>query len=630
MPARLSNVRTTSRERYFYADYPTRVPTRIGQTRRWQRLARERAFTDPFRGSARTLCKMRISRALSCVVVAGLAVGCASQPGGPGGRAAAPDANDAHSRARASSGGATATSTTGAMAEGAPREELTWATLSSETFARAKAEHKYIVLDGSAEWCHWCHVMEATTYHDAEVRKILDQHFIAVKVDVDSRPDVEERYGDYGWPATVMFAPDATEIGKYRGYINPEKFKGILEDIVASGLANKKADERPKPVLKAPKTALSEEHLAWIQREIDVQLEDYYDEDQGSWGRQQKAPLGWNNAWTLEKAKKGDEQAKAKALFTLDKQSALLDPVWGGIYQYSAARDWDSPHFEKLMTFQAPALDNYATAYRLSGDAKQLARAKAMQGFLDRFMKSPEGGFYTTQDADLNAHERGKTFMDGHEYYKLDEKGRLARGLPRVDTHEYGKENGLAVSAYCTLFEVTKDPAVAATAEKAARRILATHATKRGGITHDVMDPEKETKLLYLSDNATFGLGLVRVYEVTKSDEYLKRARAVADFMIAELTDDDTGGMFASTKDPDAVGIFATRRVPFEDNVVAARFLAHLAHAVSAADAKKYSIALDRLLRATSKPEEIKARGRMIGDYLLALEESKGVRGVAR
>ena len=571
---------------------------------------------------------MRFSRILLSVLVAAMAVGCASQPGGPGVTPA--DARAAARPSRTAGGAASATSTSGEMAEGAPREELPWATLSPETFARAKAERKYIVLDGSAEWCHWCHVMEATTYHDPEVRKILDKHFIAVKVDVDSRPDDEERYGDYGWPAPVMFAPDATEIGKYRGYINPEKFKGILEDIVASGLAEKKGDEKTKPVEKAPRTALSEEHLAWIQREIDVQLEDYYDEDQGSWGRQQKAPLGWNNAWTLEKAKKGDEKAKAQALFTLDKQSALLDPVWGGIYQYSAARDWDSPHFEKLMTFQAPALDNYATAYRLTNDPKQLARAKAMLGFLDRFMKSPEGGFYTTQDADLNAHDRSKAFMDGHDYYKLDEKGRLARGIPRVDTHEYGKENGLAISAYCTMFEVTKDPAVLASAEKAARRILATHATKRGGVTHDVADPEKEQKLLYLSDNASFGLGLVRLFEVTKSDEYLKKARAIADFVIADLTDEDSGGMFASTKDPDAVGIFATRRVPFEDDVVAVRFLAHLAHALPAADAKKYSVALDRLLRATSKPEEIKARGRMIGDYLLALEESKGVRGVAR
>jgi uncharacterized protein len=566
---------------------------------------------------------MRCSRALGSILIAVLAVGCGAHPGG-GATTAAGAKGAPGERARAT------TASSGEMGEGAPREELPWATLSPETFARAKAERKYIVLDGSAEWCHWCHVMEATTYHDPEVRKLLDEHFIAVKVDVDSRPDVEERYGDYGWPATVMFSPDATELGKYRGYINPEKFKGILEDIVASGLAEKKSGESAKPTAKAPRTALSEEHLLWIQREIDVQLEDYYDEDQGSWGRQQKAPLGWNNAWTLRKAAAGDERARAQALFTLDQQSKLLDPVWGGIYQYSAARDWDSPHFEKLMTFQAPALDNYATAYQLTKDAKHLARARAMLGFLERFMKSPDGGFYTTQDADLNAHDRTKPFLDGHVYYALDEKGRLARGIPRIDAHEYGKENGLAISAYCTMYEVTMDPAVLAAAEKAARRILTTHATDRGGISHDAVDPEKKAKQLYLSDNASFGLALVRLHEVTKNDAYLKSARAIADFMIADLTDDDSGGMFASTKDPDAVGVFATRRVPFEDNVVAVRMLSHLARAVPAAAAKKYGASIDRLLRATSTPEDIKSRGRMLGDYLLALDESKGVRGVAR
>ena len=557
------------------------------------------------------------------LLLVGLLMGCASPPGARSPAAARPV--DVHATATAAT-----TETHAAMAEGAPREELPWATFSPETFAKAKAEGKYIVLDGSAEWCHWCHVMEAETYHDPAVRKILAQHFIAVKVDVDSRPDLEERYGEYGWPATVVFAPDATEIGKYRGFIAPEKLVGILQDVVASGIATKGSAEKPKAIVKAPKTPLSEEHLAWIQRAIDVELDDYYDEDQGSWGRQQKAPLGWDNAWTLAKAAGGDAAAKKKALFTLDQQSKLLDSVWGGIYQYSAARDWDSPHFEKLMTFQAPALDNYATAYRMTGDTKHLTRAKAMLGFLDRFMKSPEGGFYTTQDADVNAHDRTKPFMDGHQYYPLDEKGRLAAGLPRVDTHEYGRENGLAISAYCTMYEATKDPAVLASAEKAAKRILATHATERGGITHDTVDPEVKAKQLYLSDNASFGLGLVRLYEVTKSPDYLEKARRVAGFMITELTDEDSGGMFASTKDPNAVGIFATRRVPFEDNVMAIRMLSHLARVVPQAEAKKLSVSIDRLLRATSKPEDIKSRGRMVGDYLLALEESKGVRGLSK
>jgi uncharacterized protein len=513
-----------------------------------------------------------------------------------------------------------------ATPQGAPRESLPWATFSPETFARAKAERKYVVLDGSAEWCHWCHVMEATTYHDPEVRKILDEHFIAVKVDVDSRPDVEERYGDWGWPATVFFAPDATELGKHRGYIDPERFADILREVVAGGA--KGALGPAAAAAKAPKVALSEEHLAWIARATEVELDEYWDAKQGGWGRSQKTPLGGDNAWTLWKAARGDDAARARAVFALDQQGKLIDPVWGGIYQYSSARHWDEPHFEKLMTYQAPAIDNYATAYRLTREPRHLARAKAVFGYVERFLKSPEGGFYATQDADLNAHDRAKPFLSGHDYYALGEGARLARGVPRVDTHEYGRENGLAIAAYCTLYEVAKDPAVLEAAERAARRVLATHGTEQGGITHDVRGEGPAG--LYLSDNAAFGLALARLHEVTRDASYLAAARRVADFALAELADEDGGGLFASTRDPDAVGVFAKRRVPFEDNVNALRLLARLARALPGDEGAKYRVAIDRVLRAVSTPEKIKAQGRMLGDYLLALEETKGVRGALK
>lgn len=515
--------------------------------------------------------------------------------------------------------------TTAGYVEGAPREELPWASFSAETFARAKAERKYVVMDGSAEWCHWCHVMEATTYHDPEVRKILDAHFIAVKVDVDSRPDLEERYGDWGWPATVIFSPDATELGKYRGYIAPERFVAILREVVASKVAEQPASAIAPKKEPAPRRALSEEHLAWIQHATDVELDEYFDEDEGGWGRTQKAPLGMDNLWMLSKAARGDEEAKRKVLFTLDKQSKLIDPVWGGIYQYSAARDWDHAHFEKLMTFQAPALESYAKAYELTRDPKQLARAQKIRGYVDRFMTSPAGGFYTTQDADLNAHDRTKPFMSGHDYYALGEAERLARGLPRIDTHEYGRENGITIGAYVALYEATMDATALATAEKAARRILATHATRRGGISHDAFANGEEPEVLFLSDNAAFGWGLMRLHEATKGEEWLRAARAIADFMLAELADEDGGGLFANTKDPDAVGVFAVRRVPMEENVMALRMLARLTRATHDA---RYAVAIDRVLRAIATPEEIKGRGRMIGDFLLALEETKGVRGV--
>jgi uncharacterized protein YyaL (SSP411 family) len=377
---------------------------------------------------------------------------------------------------------------------------------------------------------------------------------------------------------------------------------------------------------------MSEEHLAWIQHAVDYELGEYWDPEQGGWGRRQKSPIGGNNAWMLRKAAAGDAQARQRALFTLDQQAALIDPVWGGIYQYSTDGVWTEPHFEKLMPYQAPALENYARAYELTRDEKHLARARAMLGYLDRFMKSPEGGFYCTQDADLNAHEPGKPFLTGHDYYARPEAERLALGLPRIDTHEYGRDNGLAIAAYATMYEVTRDAAVLATAEKATRRMLETHLDPRGGITHDVRKAPVpgRPEVLHLGDNAAFGFALMRMYEVTGKAEHLARARALGDFLLEELADPASGGLFAHTRDDSAVGVFAARRVPFEHNVLALRFLARLARAQpDGLGPSKWTVAIDRLLRALARPELYKAQGRFLGDFLLALEESQQVRGGA-
>ena len=524
----------------------------------------------------------------------------------------------------------TAASAVPAAPSGAPGAPLPWADLNAATLARAKAEHKFVVLDGSAAWCHWCHVMEAETYHDPAVRQILDRSFIAVKVDIDARPDIAERYGDWGWPATVIFSPDATELGKYRGYIEPARFAEILNDVVAGEAAAAAPTATLPP---APRTALSEDTLAWIEHAIDVNLASWWDPEQGGWGMRQKAPIGWNNAWLLDKARAGDAAARKDVLFSLDQQAQLIDPVWGGMSQYSAGRDWSQPHYEKLMSIEAPALENYAEAYALTGDPKQLARAHAIAGYLERFLRAPDGAFHPTQDADLNAHDPARPYMDGHHYYALSEHARLAAGIPRVDPHEYADATGLAIAAYCTLYQATHDPAALAVAEQAARAILATHARPDGTITHDVSNPATPGKapLVYLADNAAFGRGLVRLYEVTHDGAYIAAAERIADALIAHLTDDATGGLYASTPDPDAVGVFATRRVPFEDNVMALRFFGHLAHAMPADDARRgIEVAIDRMLRVATAPELTQAQGRFLGEVLLALDATRGVRGIAR
>jgi hypothetical protein len=507
---------------------------------------------------------------------------------------------------------------------GAPGVPLAWASFDAATLARARRERRFVVLDGAAEWCHWCHVMEATTYHDPTVRALLDARFVAAKVDIDSRPDIEERYASYGWPATVIFSPEGQELGKYRGYIAPEDFAEILRAVVAN------TSDAKTPIAAATngdaslpgRGPLPEDEVAWIARDTELALGDFYDEDAGGWGRLQKFALAVDNEWSIARARAGDAEARTRALFTLDAQRKLFDPVWGGIYQYSAASDWEHPHFEKLMTFQAGALDNYADAYALTRDAKWLTSARALRGYIDTFLTSSDGGFYTTQDADLNAHEPGKPFMTGHEYYAKTDSQRRALGIPRVDVHEYGKENALAIAAYTRLYEATGDATALATATRAAKRVLTTHAVPaRGGIAHDA-DPK--ATILHLADNAAFGFALLRLHEATHDQTWLDEATKIAAFLEHDLYDAKGGGFFGSTVDPDAVGVFAERRKPFEDNVVALRFLARL---VRATRDDRYQAMIATTLRAIATPDSIRERGRMLGDFLLALEETREVRG---
>src|ERR1700748_133176 len=100
-----------------------------------------------------------------------------------------------------------------------PEEPLHWQPWTNELFAQSAREHKLVILNLHAVWCHWCHVMEETTYKDPKVIALLKSKYLTVEVDADSRPDLANRYEDYGWPATIIFDQNGKEIAKRRGYI---------------------------------------------------------------------------------------------------------------------------------------------------------------------------------------------------------------------------------------------------------------------------------------------------------------------------------------------------------------------------------------------------------------------------
>jgi uncharacterized protein YyaL (SSP411 family) len=499
-----------------------------------------------------------------------------------------------------------------ARARGLPNA-VEWQPYAPATFARAKAEGKLLLVDGAAEWCHWCHVMDETTYRDPEVGKLIAARFIAVRVDIDARPDLADRWSDWGWPATIVMAPDGRELGKFRGYLRPERLREVLGSIDGNALDGGAEVERSFD-RGAPVAA-----LGWVGARALLDLDGFWDEAQGGWGSQQKAPIGANIEVELGRASAGDRKAGKRAAFILSQQRAIIDPVFGGIYQYSAGHDWSAPHFEKLMSFQAPQIEAYARGYAVLGDRAWLATADALGGYVASFLRAPDGTFYVNQDADLGAHDHGGRFVDGHTYYALDDAHRRALGTPWVDTHVYARENGLAIAAFATLFEVGKDRRNLALATTSAAAIKKSHVGADGSVVHDAASREGPR---YLADAAALARGYAVLARASGDGAWLTQAESIATNIVASFADPSTGLLFDATVDPAAGGVFARREPSFPHAVVAARAFCAIGAQTKKAE---WTTAGQRTLAAIASPKRIDAQGRFLGELLLALDEC-GVR----
>jgi uncharacterized protein YyaL (SSP411 family) len=156
---------------------------------------------------------------------------------------------------------------------------ITWNFYGDDAFARAKRDHKLIILDLQAVWCHWCHVMDEKTYSNPDVQKLLKDNFVAIKVDQDSRPDISNRYEDYGWPATIVFDSDGHEIVKRRGFIPPDQMIAMLKACVA--------DPTPGPsieVVRAIHPATQPALSPQVKAKLTKDLSAFYDEKNAGWG----------------------------------------------------------------------------------------------------------------------------------------------------------------------------------------------------------------------------------------------------------------------------------------------------------------------------------------------------------
>ena len=315
----------------------------------------------------------------------------------------------------------------------AMHQPIQWHEWGEEAFAKAQRENKPILLDIGAVWCHWCHVMDRESYESTETAEIINQQFIAVKVDRDERPDVDSRYqlavsaiaGTGGWPLTVFLTPDGRPF--YGGtYFPPDdrfgrpSFRKIL--LAIADAYRERRDEVLKSADETMNMLAGAEGFAgrktdFSPRIVGVMVQSalpIFDAKYGGFGSAPKFPhpaaLDLLMDWYV---RTGEERVATVVTTTLTRmaQGGVYDQLAGGFHRYSVDERWIVPHFEKMSYDNSELLKNYVHGYQVFGHEFYVHVAHDIIRWMDEWLSDREhGGFYASQDADINLDDDGDYF----------------------------------------------------------------------------------------------------------------------------------------------------------------------------------------------------------------------------
>jgi uncharacterized protein YyaL (SSP411 family) len=435
-----------------------------------------------------------------------------------------------------------------------------WQAWEKSVFERAGRENRYIILHMAAVWCHWCHVMEGTTYRDPAVLKLIGEKFIPVRVDQDSHPDLSYRYENWGWPATIMFDKDGNEIFKRQGYLPPDLFAKLLAAVIEdpSALPASGLDARAENGVHALD--------AGTRAKLDALYRETYDRENGGFGAVHRFVHGDTLEYALARARPLKRHADPATYAdmagrTLAGARRLIDPVWGGMYQYSDTLDWSSPHFEKLMNIQRDALRMYVLAWQAGGDATNLAAARDVARWLTERMRAPEGGFYVSQDADVDHETTGKVF------YALDAAGRARLREPPIDRNLYARETAWAAAGLAALYDATGERTYLDAAVRAVDWAVANRRAPGGGFGH----ARAASDDVHLGDTLAVGEAALALWRSTGERRWLSLAAEAGRATDARFRDGD-GGFVVRQPDPEAIGALRKPVKQIDENVAAVRF----------------------------------------------------------
>jgi len=370
----------------------------------------------------------------------------------------------------------------------AANQPVNWYPWSKEAFDEAKRLDKPVLVDVGAVWCHWCHVIDRESYEDEETAEVINQNFVAIKVDRDERPDIDGRLqtavaamtGQGGWPLTVFMTPDGRVF--FGGTYFPPKdmygrpgFKSVLQQVADfyKKEKGKVQDYSQKLVSQLRKVDMPEGAHAIsrniVKDEVDGIVANF-DVDHGGFGSAPKFPHPCAMELLIRTYYRTRESLQLTVIektLTAMGRGGIFDQLAGGFHRYSVDEKWIVPHFEKMLNDNSTLLSDYSQAYRLTGNQFLISIAQQIFNYMKEFWYDPAGGFYASQDADM-------TLEDDGDYYTwtLDE-----------------------------LYDAAKDEAAVLQLYYGVSRVGQMHGNPARNVLHREMDIPKVAEALKLSED---------------------------------------------------------------------------------------------------------------------------------
>jgi uncharacterized protein YyaL (SSP411 family) len=434
--------------------------------------------------------------------------------------------------------------------------EINWRPWSPSAFEEAKLTSRPILLSISAVWCHWCHVMDETTYSHAGIIDLINREYVPVRVDNDVRPDINQRYNMGGWPSTA-FLTASGDILTGATYLPPDQMADALTKIATYYRTNQ--PEIATRVLEARKrsgSAVARSAASLDQGLVDSVLEAVtaaYDPEYGGFGSAPKFPQTDAILLLLEQSVlRSDPKLRQMAVHTLEQMAGggTYDHVEGGFFRYSTTQDWSVPHFEKILEDHAGLVSSLSLA-------GMEAVLDTTTGYLDRVLREPKTGLYGgSQDAD-------------EHYYSMDAEERAQRPAPYVDRRVYTSWNSALAIAYLDAATRLNRPALRENAARLLERLFRNSYRRGEGMTH------AEGVGGQLADQVWSLWAALRAHQAGLGDRWMPAALDLAGHIDEQYGDPNLGGFFDHAR-TDSLGRLAEPIKPLVENSIAAMALVEL------------------------------------------------------